>query len=168
MAIIHACHHGNILHSVRVLVLLSLLIVHVNCSLTDRCCMFRLVYRLWTLLAYYAARLRCPSVCLSLCPILRRSHGVRRVCCCGSHRQTISIDCCTACLQQARPPFDPYPQQHGSSRIVIVLLYTAIFAKNMRNSTLNYLIPDWSTAVTWPWTAAAATPDRRPNPNPNP
>jgi len=35
-----------------------------------------------------------------------------------------------------------------SSRIRIVLLYTAIFAKNMRNSTLNYLIPDWSTAVT--------------------
>jgi len=28
----------------------------------------------------------------------------------------------------------------------------------MRNSTLNYLIPDWWTAVTSPWTAAAATP----------
>ena len=35
-----------------------------------------------------------------------------------------------------------------SSRKLIVLLYTAIFAKNMTNSTLNYLIPDWSTAVT--------------------
>jgi len=37
---------------------------------------------------------------------------------------------------------------NNSSRKLIVLLYTAIFAKNMRNSTLNYLIPDWSTAVT--------------------
>ena len=27
-----------------------------------------------------------------------------------------------------------------------VLIYTAIFEKNMRNSALNYLIPDWSTA----------------------
>jgi len=35
-----------------------------------------------------------------------------------------------------------------SSRKLIVLLYTAIFAKNMRNSTVNYLIPDWLTAVT--------------------
>ena len=35
-----------------------------------------------------------------------------------------------------------------SSRILIVLLYTAIFEKNMRNSTVNYLIPDWLTAVT--------------------
>jgi len=37
---------------------------------------------------------------------------------------------------------------HMSSRELRVLLYTAIFEKNMRNSTLNYLIPDWSTAVT--------------------
>jgi len=28
------------------------------------------------------------------------------------------------------------------------LVYTAIFEKNMRNSTVNYLIPDWLTAVT--------------------
>jgi len=35
-----------------------------------------------------------------------------------------------------------------SSRKLVVLVYTAIFEKNMRNSTLNYLIPDWSTAVT--------------------
>jgi len=35
-----------------------------------------------------------------------------------------------------------------SSRIVGLLVYTAIFEKNMRNSTVNYLIPDWLTAVT--------------------
>ena len=35
-----------------------------------------------------------------------------------------------------------------SSRIRTVLVYTAIFEKNMRNSAVNYLIPDWSTAVT--------------------
>ena len=35
-----------------------------------------------------------------------------------------------------------------SSRILTVLRYTAIFEKNMINSTLNYLTPDWSTAVT--------------------
>ena len=48
-----------------------------------------------------------------------------------------------------------------SSGILRVLRYTAIFEKNMRNSTLNYLISDGSTAVTWPWTAAAATPELR-------
>ena len=57
-----------------------------------------------------------PSVCPSVCPILRRSHGVRRICCWGLCRQTISIDCCTAHLQQARPPFDPYPEQHGAQQ----------------------------------------------------
>jgi len=36
----------------------------------------------------------------------------------------------------------------GSSRKLPVLVYTAIFEKNMRNSTVNYLIPDWLTAVT--------------------
>ena len=36
----------------------------------------------------------------------------------------------------------------GSSREMVVLVYTAIFEKNMRNSTVNYLIPDWLTAVT--------------------
>ena len=35
-----------------------------------------------------------------------------------------------------------------SSRIVGLLVYTAIFEKNMRNSTVNYLIPDWLTVVT--------------------
>ena len=35
-----------------------------------------------------------------------------------------------------------------SSREMVVLVYTAIFEKNMRNSTVNYLIPDWLTAVT--------------------
>ena len=38
--------------------------------------------------------------------------------------------------------------QDVSSRIVGLLVYTAIFEKNMRNSTVNYLIPDWLTAVT--------------------
>ena len=33
-----------------------------------------------------------------------------------SSGQAISIDHCTARLQQARPPFDPYPQQHGSQQ----------------------------------------------------
>jgi len=37
---------------------------------------------------------------------------------------------------------------NDSSRIRRVLVYTAIFEKNMRNSTVNYLIPDWLTAVT--------------------
>ena len=36
----------------------------------------------------------------------------------------------------------------ASSREMVVLVYTAIFEKNMRNSTVNYLIPDWLTAVT--------------------
>jgi len=31
----------------------------------------------------------------------------------GASRQAILIDCCTARQQQARPLFDPYPQQHG-------------------------------------------------------
>jgi len=30
----------------------------------------------------------------------------------------LSIDCCTARLQQARPPFDPYPQQHGGQQLM--------------------------------------------------
>ena len=47
---------------------------------------------------------------------------------------------------------------NGSSKELRERIYTAIFEKNMINSALNYLIPDWSTAVTWPWTAAAATP----------
>jgi len=49
---------------------------------------------------------RCPSVCLSVCHILYRRRGVRRVCCCGFRGTAISIDCCMECLQQARPPFD--------------------------------------------------------------
>ena len=36
----------------------------------------------------------------------------------------------------------------ASSVELSVLVYTAIFEKNMRNSTVNYLIPDWLTAVT--------------------
>ena len=36
----------------------------------------------------------------------------------------------------------------ASSRKLIERVYTAIFEKNMRNSTVNYLIPDWLTAVT--------------------
>ena len=36
------------------------------------------------------------SVRLSVCPILRRRRGVRRVCCCGPRGKAISIDCCTA------------------------------------------------------------------------
>jgi len=38
------------------------------------------------------------------------------VCCCGPRRQAISVDFCTARLQQARPPFDPYPQQPGGQQ----------------------------------------------------
>jgi len=50
-------------------------------------------------------------------PSRRLSHfALRRVCCCGPRRQAISIDCCTARLLQARPPFDPHPQQHGSQQ----------------------------------------------------
>jgi len=37
---------------------------------------------------------------------------------------------------------------YGSSVELSELVYTAIFEKNMRNSTVNYLIPDWLTAVT--------------------
>ena len=36
-----------------------------------------------------------------VCSILRRSRSVRRVCCCGPCGQAISVDCCTARLQQA-------------------------------------------------------------------
>ena len=41
------------------------------------------------------------SVCLSVCPILRRSRGVRRVCCCGSRGQAISIHSSTAVSSNA-------------------------------------------------------------------
>ena len=47
------------------------------------------------------------SVRLSVLSIDRCS-SMRRVCCLGPRGQAISIDCCTARLQQARPPFDPY------------------------------------------------------------
>jgi len=58
--------------------------------------------RLLTLLVYDGVyvTVRCPSVrltvhlsvCLSVCPILLRSRGVRRVCCCGPDGRQISID----------------------------------------------------------------------------
>jgi len=47
----------------------------------------------------------CQQVLPSVWPILRR------VCCCGPRGQAISIDRCTARLQQAHPSSDPYPQQ---------------------------------------------------------
>ena len=57
--------------------------------------------------------IRCPPVRLSVC----LSHlAPRGVCCCGPRGQAISIDCCTARLQQARPPVDPYPPQHGGQQ----------------------------------------------------
>ena len=46
---------------------------------------------------------RCPSVCLSVC-LFHHAPQPQRVCCCGPRKQAISIDCCTARLQQARPP----------------------------------------------------------------
>ena len=52
------------------------------------------------------------SVRLSV-PSVDRCHSVRRVCCCGPREQAISIDCCTARLQQARPLFGPYLQRRG-------------------------------------------------------
>ena len=48
----------------------------------------------------------------------------------------------------ARPGALHQVRNNNSSGKLRVLIYTAIFEKNMRNSTLNYLIPDWSTAVT--------------------
>ena len=42
----------------------------------------------------------CPSIC---CPSLQL---LQQVCCCGPHRQAISISCGTTHLQQARPPFN--------------------------------------------------------------
>jgi len=41
------------------------------------------------------------SVCLSVCPMLRRSRGVRRVCYCGSRGQAISIHSSTAVSSNA-------------------------------------------------------------------
>ena len=38
------------------------------------------------------------------------------VCCRGPRGQATSTDCCTARPQQARPPFDPHPQQHGGQQ----------------------------------------------------
>ena len=58
-----------------------------------------------------AVFMKLSDVCLSVCPI-----APRWVCCCGRHGQAISIDCCTARLQQARPPCDPYPRQHGAQQ----------------------------------------------------
>ena len=46
---------------------------------------------------------RCPSVCLSVC-LFHHAPQPQPVCCCGPRKQAISIDCCTARLQQARPP----------------------------------------------------------------
>jgi len=46
-----------------------------------------------------AGSMKLSDIRLSLCPILRRSHGMRRVCCCGPGRQAKSIDCSTARLQ---------------------------------------------------------------------
>ena len=53
---------------------------------------------------------------VSVCPVLR-------VCCCGPRGQAISIDCCTARLQQARSPSDPYPQQHGGQQQMRAVSY---------------------------------------------
>jgi len=39
-----------------------------------------------------AGSMKLSDVRLSLCPILRRSHGMRRVCCCGPGRQAGKID----------------------------------------------------------------------------
>jgi len=59
-------------------------------------------------------------------------------------------------IQRLKDPVDPVTLFYNelesrnvdSSRKLTERVYTAIFEKNMRNSTLNYLIPDWSTAVT--------------------
>jgi len=54
------------------------------------------------------------SACLSHLVLQpRRAAGLLL---CPPCRQTISIDCCTAHLQQARPPFDLYPHQSGSQQ----------------------------------------------------
>jgi len=53
-----------------------------------------------------------PSVCLSHLA----NAAVWWVGYCGLHRQAISSDCCTMCLQQVQPPFDSYPQQRGSQQ----------------------------------------------------
>jgi len=58
---------------------------------------------------FYSACILCSRICVtvrvrpSVCPIRPRS-SVRRVCCCGSRGQAISIDCCTAHLQQHGGP----------------------------------------------------------------
>ena len=55
-----------------------------------------------------------PSVRLSVPSITRCNCSARRVCCRGPRGQAIWIDCCTMRLKpQARPPFDPHPQQHS-------------------------------------------------------
>jgi len=56
---------------------------------------------------------RCPSVCLSVpsCTASAACGGFAAV---GPAEGT--IDCCTAPLQQVRPRFDSYPQQHGAQQ----------------------------------------------------
>jgi len=67
----------------------------------------------------------------------------------GSTSVTKSGRTCQAWTSQSEYGDDRFPDGSvTSSRVLIVLVYMAIFEKNMRNSTLNYLIPDWSTAVT--------------------
>jgi len=55
----------------------------------------------------------------------------------GPHGQAISIDCCTARLQQARPPFDPYPQQHGGQQ----QMRAVTFVQRRRKLNIDLLNP---------------------------
>jgi len=84
----------------------------------------------------------CLSICLSICPILRRSRGVRQVCCCGPCRQAISIDCCTARLQQDWSPFDPCPQQSGSLQQMWAVLCLQWCRK--LNTDFSFLVHQWT------------------------
>ena len=69
----------------------------------------RIVCKAWSIKRYGV----CPSVCLF--------HLSSATAACGGfaawdRRQAISIDCCMARQQQARPPFHPHPQQHGAQQ----------------------------------------------------
>ena len=81
---------------------------------------------------------QCPSICLSVWPILCHSGGMRRVCCCGPSRHAVSIDCCTVRLQQVRTSFGPDLQQHGGQQQM--RLRAASILERCRELTIDCLL----------------------------
>ena len=86
---------------------MGLKIVHYR-SIIDTYCLYSMQHCLCN-----DVTIQCPSICL---PVPSCSRSVQRVCCCGPHGHAVSIDCCTAHLRQAWPPFSPYPQQCGGQQ----------------------------------------------------